>query len=77
MHLQYLCKLCVLKLFLNHMDIVPSLKRFNMFSFFFLQDNNGVIGLLEPMKKCTLPVKVPIDVSVEKIASGEVLACFL
>lgn len=37
---------------------------------FLLQDNNGVIGLLEPMKKCTLPVKVPIDKPVVKIVSG-------
>ncbi|XP_072534925.1 regulator of chromosome condensation [Salminus brasiliensis] len=34
------------------------------------RDNNGVIGLLEPMKKCTLPAKVPLDKSVVKIASG-------
>uniref|UniRef100_A0A3B3QC24 Regulator of chromosome condensation 1 n=1 Tax=Paramormyrops kingsleyae TaxID=1676925 RepID=A0A3B3QC24_9TELE len=34
------------------------------------RDNNGVIGLLEPMKKCTLPVKVPIEERVVKIASG-------
>ncbi|XP_036395386.1 regulator of chromosome condensation [Megalops cyprinoides] len=34
------------------------------------RDNNGVIGLLEPMKKCTLPVKVPIEDPVVKIASG-------
>lgn len=38
---------------------------------FCLQDNNGVIGLIEPMKKCTLPVKVPVDKPVVKIASGE------
>lgn len=34
------------------------------------RDNNGVIGLLEPMKKCTLPVKVPMKEPVVKIASG-------
>uniref|UniRef100_A0A8C9SL14 Regulator of chromosome condensation 1 n=1 Tax=Scleropages formosus TaxID=113540 RepID=A0A8C9SL14_SCLFO len=34
------------------------------------RDNNGVIGLLEPMKKCTLPVKVPLVEPVVKIASG-------
>ncbi|XP_056142568.1 regulator of chromosome condensation [Lampris incognitus] len=34
------------------------------------RDNNGVIGLLEPMKKCTRPVKVPIKERVIKIASG-------
>ncbi|XP_048009276.1 regulator of chromosome condensation [Megalobrama amblycephala] len=34
------------------------------------RDNNGVIGLLEPMKKCTFPVKVPIEKPVVKIVSG-------
>lgn len=34
------------------------------------RDNNGVIGLLEPMKKSAVPVKMPIDVPVVKIASG-------
>ncbi|KAF7661414.1 hypothetical protein LDENG_00262460 [Lucifuga dentata] len=34
------------------------------------RDNNGVIGLLEPMKKCDLPVKVPITERVVKIVSG-------
>ncbi|MBN3310910.1 RCC1 protein, partial [Amia calva] len=34
------------------------------------RDNNGVIGLLEPMKKCTLPVQVPVEETVIKIASG-------
>lgn len=34
------------------------------------RDNNGVIGLLEPMKKCSLPVKVPLEKAVVKIASG-------
>uniref|UniRef100_W5M7K3 Regulator of chromosome condensation 1 n=2 Tax=Lepisosteus oculatus TaxID=7918 RepID=W5M7K3_LEPOC len=34
------------------------------------RDNNGVIGLLEPMKKCTLPVQIPIEEPVVKIASG-------
>ncbi|XP_035386636.1 LOW QUALITY PROTEIN: regulator of chromosome condensation [Electrophorus electricus] len=34
------------------------------------RDNSGVIGLIEPMKKCTLPVKIHMDKSVVKIASG-------
>ncbi|XP_076016985.1 regulator of chromosome condensation [Genypterus blacodes] len=34
------------------------------------RDNTGVIGLLEPMKKCELPVKVPISEPVVKIVSG-------
>ncbi|XP_068425041.1 regulator of chromosome condensation [Clinocottus analis] len=34
------------------------------------RDNNGVIGLLEPMEKCTNPVKVPMTETVVKIASG-------
>ncbi|KAG7242214.1 hypothetical protein INR49_024260 [Caranx melampygus] len=34
------------------------------------RDNNGVIGLLEPMKTCPLPVKVPMTEPVVKIASG-------
>ncbi|XP_031708307.1 regulator of chromosome condensation [Anarrhichthys ocellatus] len=34
------------------------------------RDNNGVIGLLEPMKTCTAPVKVPMTEPVVKIASG-------
>ncbi|MGH0149770.1 UNVERIFIED_CONTAM: hypothetical protein FKN15_049589 [Acipenser sinensis] len=34
------------------------------------RDNNGVIGLLEPMKKCMLPVQIQIDAAVLKIASG-------
>ncbi|TNN76271.1 Regulator of chromosome condensation [Liparis tanakae] len=34
------------------------------------RDNNGVIGLLEPMKTCTSPVKVPMTEPVVKIASG-------
>ncbi|XP_049336552.1 regulator of chromosome condensation [Astyanax mexicanus] len=34
------------------------------------RDNNGIIGLLEPMKKCTVPTKVPLDKAVIKIASG-------
>ncbi|KAJ8289294.1 hypothetical protein COCON_G00019530 [Conger conger] len=34
------------------------------------RDNNGVIGLLEPMKKSMLPVKFHIDEPVVKIASG-------
>lgn len=40
-----------------------------------LQDNNGVIGLLEPMKKCTLPVQIPLDKTVIKIASGKSCVC--
>ncbi|CAI5663301.1 regulator of chromosome condensation isoform X1 [Oreochromis niloticus] len=34
------------------------------------RDNNGVIGLLEPMKTCALPVKVPLTEHVVKIVSG-------
>uniref|UniRef100_A0A3Q0QSR6 Regulator of chromosome condensation 1 n=1 Tax=Amphilophus citrinellus TaxID=61819 RepID=A0A3Q0QSR6_AMPCI len=34
------------------------------------RDNNGVIGLLEPMKMCPLPVKVPLTEHVVKIVSG-------
>lgn len=34
------------------------------------QDNNGVIGLLEPMKKSMVPVQVQLSVSVVKVASG-------
>ncbi|XP_029475514.1 regulator of chromosome condensation isoform X2 [Rhinatrema bivittatum] len=34
------------------------------------RDNNGVIGLLEPMRKSTVPVQIPLDVPVVKIASG-------
>ncbi|KAL4667600.1 hypothetical protein H8959_006289 [Pygathrix nigripes] len=33
-------------------------------------DNNGVIGLLEPMKKSMVPVQVQLDVPVVKVASG-------
>lgn len=36
-----------------------------------LQDNNGVIGLLEPMKKSPVPVQVQLSVPVVKVASGE------
>ena len=43
---------------------------FNMLDPFF-QDNNGVIGLLEPLKTCTVPVKVPMPEPVVKIASGK------
>ncbi|KAG9330975.1 hypothetical protein JZ751_021416 [Albula glossodonta] len=35
-----------------------------------VMDNNGVIGLLEPMKKCTVPVQVPLEEPVIKIASA-------
>ncbi|XP_070768342.1 regulator of chromosome condensation [Enoplosus armatus] len=34
------------------------------------RDNNGVIGLLAPMKSSTVPVKVPVSEPVVKIASG-------
>uniref|UniRef100_A0A8C2TX06 Regulator of chromosome condensation 1 n=1 Tax=Coturnix japonica TaxID=93934 RepID=A0A8C2TX06_COTJA len=34
------------------------------------RDNNGVIGLLEPMKKSTIPVLLELNVPVVKIASG-------
>ncbi|KAL0984614.1 hypothetical protein UPYG_G00144160 [Umbra pygmaea] len=34
------------------------------------RDNSGVIGLLEPMKKVALPVKIPLNEKVTKIASG-------
>ncbi|TKS81872.1 Regulator of chromosome condensation [Collichthys lucidus] len=34
------------------------------------RDNNGVIGLLEPMKTSTVPLKVPMKEPVVKIASG-------
>ncbi|XP_048413937.1 regulator of chromosome condensation isoform X3 [Stegostoma tigrinum] len=33
-------------------------------------DNNGVIGLLEPMKTSCFPQKVPLDVPIIKITSG-------
>uniref|UniRef100_G1TPV2 RCC1-like domain-containing protein n=1 Tax=Oryctolagus cuniculus TaxID=9986 RepID=G1TPV2_RABIT len=34
------------------------------------QDNNGMIGLLEPMKKSLVPVQVQLDVPVVKVASA-------
>ncbi|KAM4736045.1 regulator of chromosome condensation [Anableps anableps] len=34
------------------------------------RDNNGVIGLLEAMKTCPVPVKIPLKEPVVKIASG-------
>ncbi|XP_072211684.1 regulator of chromosome condensation [Excalfactoria chinensis] len=34
------------------------------------RDNNGVIGLLEPMKKSTIPALLQLNVPVVKIASG-------
>uniref|UniRef100_F6PGW9 Regulator of chromosome condensation n=2 Tax=Ornithorhynchus anatinus TaxID=9258 RepID=F6PGW9_ORNAN len=34
------------------------------------RDNNGVIGLLEPMKKSAVPVQVQLDAPVIKVASG-------
>lgn len=37
----------------------------------FPQDNNGVIGLLEPMKTSSLPVLLQLDTPVVKIVSGE------
>ncbi|KAM8975664.1 regulator of chromosome condensation isoform 2-T2 [Pelodytes ibericus] len=41
-----------------------------VFVFGSFRDNNGVIGLLEPMKKSTVPVQVQLSVPVIKIASG-------
>lgn len=41
-----------------------------VFVFGSFRDNNGVIGLLEPMKKSSVPVQVQINVPVIKIASG-------
>uniref|UniRef100_A0A8C5P850 Regulator of chromosome condensation 1 n=1 Tax=Leptobrachium leishanense TaxID=445787 RepID=A0A8C5P850_9ANUR len=41
-----------------------------VFVFGSFRDNNGVIGLLEPMKKSNVPVQVQINVPVTKIASG-------
>ncbi|KAG8451226.1 hypothetical protein GDO86_003458 [Hymenochirus boettgeri] len=41
-----------------------------VFVFGSFRDNNGVIGLLEPMKKCAVPVQVKMNVPVVKIASG-------
>ncbi|KAG8588597.1 hypothetical protein GDO81_006033 [Engystomops pustulosus] len=41
-----------------------------VFLFGSFRDNNGVIGLLEPMKKSMVPVQVPINIPVIKIASG-------
>lgn len=35
------------------------------------QDNNGVIGLLEPMKKSTVPALLQLNVPVVKIVSGQ------
>lgn len=72
-----ICCIYVGKAFMNHMLVVPFVIHCKKKNFFFLQDNNGIIGLLEPMKKCTLPVKVPIDTPVVKIVSGEVSACLL
>lgn len=34
------------------------------------RDNNGVIGLLEPLKTCKLPTKLPMTEPVVKISSG-------
>ncbi|XP_038614000.1 regulator of chromosome condensation [Tachyglossus aculeatus] len=34
------------------------------------RDNNGVIGLLEPMKRSAVPVQVQLDAPVIKVASG-------
>ncbi|XP_048671953.1 regulator of chromosome condensation isoform X4 [Marmota marmota marmota] len=34
------------------------------------RDNNGVIGLLEPMKKSMVPLQVQLDIPVVKVASG-------
>ncbi|XP_018103719.1 regulator of chromosome condensation isoform X3 [Xenopus laevis] len=41
-----------------------------VFVFGSFRDNNGVIGLLEPMKKSMVPVQVQINAPVMKIASG-------
>ncbi|KAM9319509.1 regulator of chromosome condensation isoform 2-T2 [Gastrophryne carolinensis] len=41
-----------------------------VFLFGSFRDNNGVIGLLEPMKKSVVPIEVHIDAPVVKIASG-------
>ncbi|XP_073522455.1 regulator of chromosome condensation [Phyllobates terribilis] len=41
-----------------------------VFLFGSFRDNNGVIGLLEPMKKSMVPIQVHINVPVVKIASG-------
>ncbi|KAM4698879.1 regulator of chromosome condensation isoform 1-T3 [Discoglossus pictus] len=41
-----------------------------VFLFGSFRDNNGVIGLLEPMKKSMVPVHVKIHAQVVKIASG-------
>lgn len=35
------------------------------------QDNNGVIGLLEPMKPSSVPVQLQLGAPVVKIVSGE------
>lgn len=43
----------------------------DVFKFEILQDNNGVIGLLEPMKTSLSPQRVPIDDPIVKIVSGE------
>lgn len=37
----------------------------------FFQDNNGVIGLVEPLKTSKVPVKLPLMEAVVKIASGK------
>lgn len=39
------------------------------------QDNNGVIGLLEPMKKSVVPMELQLRSSIIKIVSGEPGAC--
>ncbi|XP_075459977.1 regulator of chromosome condensation isoform X2 [Ascaphus truei] len=41
-----------------------------VFIFGSFRDNNGVIGLLEPMKKSVIPVQVQVHVPVMKIVSG-------
>ncbi|KAM4044542.1 regulator of chromosome condensation [Anomaloglossus baeobatrachus] len=41
-----------------------------VFIFGSFRDNNGVIGLLEPMKKSMVPIQVHINAPVVKIASG-------
>uniref|UniRef100_A0A8C4Q289 Regulator of chromosome condensation 1 n=1 Tax=Eptatretus burgeri TaxID=7764 RepID=A0A8C4Q289_EPTBU len=41
------------------------------------RDNNGVIGLLEPLKTCPLPVHLPVKATIIKVASGNNHLCLL
>uniref|UniRef100_UPI00358EBFD6 regulator of chromosome condensation isoform X2 n=1 Tax=Myxine glutinosa TaxID=7769 RepID=UPI00358EBFD6 len=41
------------------------------------RDNDGVIGLLEPLKMCPLPVQLPIKATIIKVASGNNHLCLL